>query len=631
MRRFLIITTSAIALGQAPVSSPFATGTGSGGGSGCTPAGSATQILVDDGAGGCTATTPTISGSTITATIAGLASTATALATPRAINGVNFDGTAAITVTAAAGTLTGATLNSTVTASSLTSFGASPTLTTPTIASFTNAQHNHSNAAGGGQIASSGLNITPTTCTNQVITAISAAVAGTCASVVNAMITNSTIDLTAKVTGTLPFTNGGFGIATANSGGIPYFSGSTSVASSAAWTANTLMKGGGAGVAPAVTGITVGASDALTLPGTVVMSVDPSTNDTRYLNIGPLKASYDATYIQPALTDSPYIVGILNQSQQIWGWRGINQNNTAGAYIGAISGRAMGNPASGTTPWVQGMEGDAFCAPSSTGVVSNCYGIGASANAVGTGSSVVTDAGGVIVYTTVKGSIAPVNNYGILIQDQASIGSGANFSIYTIGNAPSFFGGGTVGPGGVNAYMNNLVGPPVTQTSGRYYSSYGGPSTPFALTQDIEYAVPFIATSDATYDRMVANVTTGGAGGSVLRFGIYADANGCPGNLVLDAGTVASTGTGAASVTISQALTVGTWYWLSVAPQVAAAPSLTVLTGDMPRGSFGATGDLANNVASFYRTSITGALTNWGGCGSANALGFGPRIALRKS
>lgn len=36
-------------------------------------------------------------------------------------------------------------------------FGTSPTLVTPTIASFTNAQHNHSNAAGGGQIANSGI------------------------------------------------------------------------------------------------------------------------------------------------------------------------------------------------------------------------------------------------------------------------------------------------------------------------------------------------------------------------------------------------------------------------------------------------------------------------------------------
>lgn len=51
------------------------------------------------------------------------------LTTARNINGVTFDGSADITVTAAAGTLTGTTLNSTVTASSLISGGATFTVT----------------------------------------------------------------------------------------------------------------------------------------------------------------------------------------------------------------------------------------------------------------------------------------------------------------------------------------------------------------------------------------------------------------------------------------------------------------------------------------------------------------------
>ena len=59
----------------------------------------------------------------ITGDVTGNADTATALATARAINGVNFDGTAAITVTAAAGTLSGSTLKAIVTGSSLTSVG----------------------------------------------------------------------------------------------------------------------------------------------------------------------------------------------------------------------------------------------------------------------------------------------------------------------------------------------------------------------------------------------------------------------------------------------------------------------------------------------------------------------------
>ena len=60
----------------------------------------------------------------------GNAATATALATARAINGVDFDGTAAITVTADANTLSGTTLKSSVVNSSLTSVGTLSSLAT---------------------------------------------------------------------------------------------------------------------------------------------------------------------------------------------------------------------------------------------------------------------------------------------------------------------------------------------------------------------------------------------------------------------------------------------------------------------------------------------------------------------
>jgi hypothetical protein len=63
------------------------------------------------------------------ATLTGNAFSASQLATARKINGVNFDGTNDITVTAAAGTLTGNTLNSTVLLSSLTSVGTLSSLT----------------------------------------------------------------------------------------------------------------------------------------------------------------------------------------------------------------------------------------------------------------------------------------------------------------------------------------------------------------------------------------------------------------------------------------------------------------------------------------------------------------------
>ena len=83
---------------------------------------------------GATATTisglSSVSSTSFVGALTGNASTATALQTARTINGVSFDGSANITVTAAAGTLTGTTLNSTVVTSSLTSVGTLSSLTT---------------------------------------------------------------------------------------------------------------------------------------------------------------------------------------------------------------------------------------------------------------------------------------------------------------------------------------------------------------------------------------------------------------------------------------------------------------------------------------------------------------------
>lgn len=56
-----------------------------------------------------------------------------------------------------------------------------------------------------------------------------------------------------KLTGILAVANGGTGLSSGTSGGIPYFSGSTTIASSAALAANALVIGGGAGVAPSTT------------------------------------------------------------------------------------------------------------------------------------------------------------------------------------------------------------------------------------------------------------------------------------------------------------------------------------------------------------------------------------------
>ncbi len=67
-------------------------------------------------------------------------------------------------------------------------------------------------------------------CTNQVDLSISATGVLTCTSIVNAMITNGTIDLTAKVTGSLPVANGGTA-STTNLGGILAGNGASAIKS----------------------------------------------------------------------------------------------------------------------------------------------------------------------------------------------------------------------------------------------------------------------------------------------------------------------------------------------------------------------------------------------------------------
>ena len=99
--------------------------------SGNLPPKTATSLTFNSNTGALTATsfvgnlTGNVTGNTSgsAGSCTGNAATATALATARAINGVDFDGTGAITVTAAAGTLTGTELKSTVVTSSLTSVG----------------------------------------------------------------------------------------------------------------------------------------------------------------------------------------------------------------------------------------------------------------------------------------------------------------------------------------------------------------------------------------------------------------------------------------------------------------------------------------------------------------------------
>ena len=92
--------------------------------------------------------------------IDGNAGTATKLITTKQINGVPFDGSSDITVTAAAGTLTGTTLNSTIVTSSLTSVGTlSAVSTTGTIVTNSSSDNSGNYTSGALQIQNGGAAI----------------------------------------------------------------------------------------------------------------------------------------------------------------------------------------------------------------------------------------------------------------------------------------------------------------------------------------------------------------------------------------------------------------------------------------------------------------------------------------
>lgn len=104
--------------------------------------------------------------------------------------------------------------------------------------------------------------------------------------------------------------------------------------------------------------------------------------------------------------------------------------------------------------------------------------------------------------------------------------------------------------------------------AGRYYGileSIGGraSSSSYALPVDQIQYMPVLVRNNNTVDRIGIQVQTGTAG-ATTRLGIYScTADGKPGSLVLDAGTIAGDTAGFKEIIIAQALTGGTWYYLA--------------------------------------------------------------------
>lgn len=155
--------------------------------------------------------------------------------------------------------------------------------------------------------------------------------------------------------------------------------------------------------------------------------------------------------------------------------------------------------------------------------------------------------------------------------------------------------------------VQNAYGIPGNEwTVGNWYPGQLGLGTPVATTELTAYASPFVVNTTHTFAKVGTNVTGAGGTGSVVRFGIYADANGAPGNLVTDYGTVLTTGTGAVSVTASVTLTPGVYWLVVVAQGSASAPTLTSIGPDPSAVFFGST-QAAAAVQTGVFTTVGGA------------------------
>jgi hypothetical protein len=144
--------------------------------------------------------------------------------------------------------------------------------------------------------------------------------------------------------------------------------------------------------------------------------------------------------------------------------------------------------------------------------------------------------------------------------------------------------------------------------TGSYYTPRGARSA-FAATADRLTVVPFHVPKNQQFIRIGAEVTVAAAASSI-RLGIYnIGSNGLPTTLVLDAGTIDSSTTGAKELTIDVTLPGGLYGLAAVAQ--GGAPTVRTITGggglDVGNGSL-ASSTQSNPNTGFYAAGVSGPL-----------------------
>lgn len=140
---------------------------------------------------------------------------------------------------------------------------------------------------------------------------------------------------------------------------------------------------------------------------------------------------------------------------------------------------------------------------------------------------------------------------------------GTNLDEFRMGDGVTFMGTPFTGGAAVSRMRaDTLLGPPFTGAT---------PITNIAVVANTLYAFPVFMPRRKGVQRLIAHVDTAGAGGTLLRLGLYEDDNGQPGRLIVDGGTVSCASTGQKVLTVNSVVGRG-WYWAVLcsdgAPQV---------------------------------------------------------------
>lgn len=105
-----------------------------------------------------------------------------------------------------------------------------------------------------------------------------------------------------------------------------------------------------------------------------------------------------------------------------------------------------------------------------------------------------------------------------------------------------------------------------------------------------------------TINRIGIEITTGSSGAA--RLGLYTNSNGIPGSLILDAGTVDTTGIALVEATIADTILRGEWIWLAVVSNATPACRCGAAGGAMVAGSSTPSAGIRGYVGSFAYAAL---------------------------